>query len=187
MATLTLADPVGVWKVAEQIRLCIHDNLPDTSQGVPDRSCVVWGALAWDDCECGQLAVIIGRRYASGQFPNEGPATSVRGNQIRQSACGLPLVVVQMGASLLRCAPTGEEHHPPTCEDLSAAARWAEEDAWTVRNAVWCCLRSLKDEGLIYDFAFDAQETSGSDGGCMGSLLNFRLGFQNVCNCRDHS
>lgn len=179
----TLSDPVGLWKVADQIRLCVEDNLPDTSQGAPDRSCVVWGSLAWDDCECGQLAVIIGRRFPSGRFPVQGAASSAGGSEIRQSSCGLPLLVVELGVSLVRCAPTGVDEAPPSCADLSAAAMWAEEDAWTVRNAVLCCLRTLKTDKVVYDWQLGAQETQGPAGACMGSRLSVLVGFENVCSC----
>jgi hypothetical protein len=186
---MTAANPVGLWEVAETIRQCIHDELEENATGgAPGRSCVIWGAIAWDDCECGQLTVALGRQFPTGNSPNEGSAALRSGAQHRQSKCGFPIWGQTLTASILRCAPVQDgQGNAPTCEALSEAALRATEDAWRVRNAVVCCLRGLNADGVLYEWAVTGQDAVGPQGACQGSALTMNVFVDNWCNCVEGS
>lgn len=180
---LTAANPTGMWETAETIRLCIMDDLTaSASQGAPNRSCVVWGDVAWDECRCGQLTVAIGRHFPTTASPSESTG------QRRQSKCGFPILGVTLSAMLLRCAPVqGDDGTPPSCQDISDSAMWAAEDAWRVRNATVCCVRDLEQDDAIYDWAVVDQAPVGPMGACVGSRLTVNVFFQHVCSCSEGS
>lgn len=177
------ANPFAAYDIATAIKDCAYDWLSTTTSGAPDRSCVVAGAIAWDDCECGQLAVSLVSNYeASGTTtPRAGTITPGR------RECGPPLFVINFLVSILRCAPTGTNTAPPTCAELDAAARIAAEDAWAVRAGVICCLTEAVKEQLpngtrLYrDFVVGEQSWVGPQGACMGSELPVSVTIDNGC------
>jgi len=180
---VTAANPLATYKIAERLRECVSQRLAETPGGEPERSCVVAGHVAWDDCECGQLTVSIVRTYFSSNFPNEGnvdPAPA--GNR----GCGPPLMVVEYDITILRCAPIGDSDDlAPTCEALDAAAQVAAYDAWAVRWGAHCCLKAWaksNDPNIsIADFVFRGQEFVGPSGMCQGSTLKVLVGLINAC------
>lgn len=183
----TAREPLALYEVAETLRVCAHQRLLDTAAGEPARSCVTAGAVAWDDCECGQLVVSIVRDFLSNSFPAQSAdiATSSR------AQCGgSPLLVVEYNISILRCVPgTDDNGNPPSCEALDLAAQHATEDAWAVRHATWCCLNELrktKDENNfteIVDFIVLDQTFVGPQGLCGGSALRALVAINNACIC----
>lgn len=180
---VTTADPLAVYRIAERLRECVAERLLDTPEGAPARSCVIAGAIAWDDCECGQLVVSMRRAYFSTNFPNEAPSPPAPAGY---GPCGPPLMVAEYGISILRCAPSGGEGpEPPTCAELSTAAQSAAEDAWAVRWGAHCCLKSWRGsndpEVGITDYVFRGQPFVGPMGMCQGSELTVLVGIINAC------
>lgn len=178
------SQPLAIYNVAESLRLCASEWLENTPEGTPDRSCVVAGQIAWDDCECGQLIVSIGRNFFSSNFPTEGNTPPAPPGNAR--GCGPPLLVAEFIVSILRCAPSGGEGPaPPACSELDTAAQSAVHDAWAVRWGVHCCLKSWAgsndQEVSIADFILRGQSFVGPQGMCMGSELNVVVGIINAC------
>ena len=57
----------GKWyTVAETLRQAVHTELTTT----PQRSGVVPGQIAWDECDCGLLAVSVAQIYLTETFPD---------------------------------------------------------------------------------------------------------------------
>lgn len=177
-------NPFAAYDLAVLMRQCIEPFLETTTSGMPDRSCVTAGAIAWDDCECGQLIVSIVNGFESGNnFEDSSGSTTVG-----RRGCGPPKFVFSYLVSMLRCAPTmGEAGEPPSCVDLDAAARVAVEDAWAVRAGLVCCLTSLVKDRLpngtkrIVDFTLGTQTFVGPNGLCQGSEVPVTIAIQNGC------
>lgn len=184
------SNPLAIYDIAKNLLDCVADKLADTEAGAPARRCVVTGALAWDDCECGQLAVVINRAFSSDSFPTEGISTAA-GSMF---PCGGRLLGIEYTVSILRCAPTGgDDPAPPTCPDIDAASQTAVIDAWAVRTAALCCLNSwastrdpVTNQKIIDSFVINDQPFVGAEGMCMGSELNITVGIANACiDCGD--
>lgn len=184
----TNANPFAMHDIATKIKDCIVPYLEGTTEGLPDRVCVTAGLIAWDDCECGQLAVTMVRKNEV-NTPNV-PRTAAPDPGRR--GCGPPLMQMDFLVSMLRCAPTGPENEagiaePPSCQQLDDAARIATEDAWAVMAGTICCLSAaVKDRlpngtHLYTDFTIGTQTFVGPNGACMGSELPVSVVIQNGC------
>lgn len=177
------ANPFAVYDIAQHIKECVLERLATTTDGVPDRACVISGELAWDNCECGQLTVAIIDEYESSGTSLARSTTESPGRR----ECGPPLYTANYVVTMLRCAPTGTTTGPPTCDELEAFARGATEDAWAVRAAVICCLSSaIKDRlpngtKLYRDFVVGTQTRVGPQGACGGSALPVAVTIDNGC------
>lgn len=177
------ANPFAVYDIAVRIRDCVMEWLATTTDGEPKRACIVAGAIADDNCECGQLAVSMQSNYESSgtNLPRSGTTTPGR------RECGPPLFTADFLVSILRCAPTGTQAAPPTCAELDASARGAAEDAWAVRAGVICCLSAaIRDRlpngtKLYTDFVVGQQNWVGPRGACVGSELPVSVTIQNGC------
>lgn len=184
MPQLPMLSPTVTWETAETIRLCIDEAVSLADAGAPKRSCVIWGQIAWDSCQCGQLTVAIGQTFFTGDTQGQNARTTPSGAVAHQSRCGGQLVGVQMTATMLRCSPIQDERgNPPACEALSSAAFILAEDEWRMRNALVCCLRGLKEQDKVHDWIFPGVTAVGAEGGCAGSQANFTVFFTNWCNC----
>lgn len=177
-------NPFAGYDIAVNIKECIEPYLAGTTEGLPNRSCVTSGDIAWDDCECGQLIVSMQTAYESDNFPSEAAISEFPGRR----SCGPSIFVFTYLVSMLRCAPTfGPSGEPPTCSKLDTAARIAAEDAWAVRAGVVCCLteavkeRQADGTKLYVDFTMGTQTFVGPDGLCQGSTLPVTVGIQNGC------
>jgi hypothetical protein len=154
--------------LAELINV-VSDALAATDAGRPDRTCVVPGQIAWDDCECGQLATTIVQWFFSDTFPGDTtPSTAV------QTPCRAAWVVAECTMSILRCAPqpVGDDL-APTCAKLSAAALTQAIDAHVVRRTVACTLAEWADEYRLVEYTIGAQTSVGPEGMCVGSEITF--------------
>jgi len=159
---------------------CARVELAATAAGAPDttRVCAVPGALAWDECQCGQLSGTITRIYRSSQFP--------AGAQLVSTArgCGPPYVVADMAITILRCAPTVDSgSRGPTCDQLEDAARTWFADAFAVRHGVMCCAEDMKVANTVAAFALGSQHALGPEGGCVGSELAVSVGMWDRTCC----
>jgi hypothetical protein len=151
---------------------CVYDALGDTAAGVPNRFCpLVPGEIAWDECDCGQLAGTINDVFPSGNFP-------AAANDTPQSKCGSPLIVVSASMSLVRCVPTANNSgKAPTCANLLAAAVTLEIDRFTARRALRCCLVAMYTRFEIANFSISAATSVGPEGACAGFVMPFSIAF----------
>lgn len=168
--------PLSLYDLTETILGCVCAALDEVAAqvpgqpGCPARACVVPGTPAWDECAdpCGddvggQLTVHFARTYPSTRFPQED--LEVRG----QPGCKPPpTTAAELVVTLLRCAPTPTEHGcPPSCEELSAAAKVVHIDAMTIPSALECCLpHTAGRRGRR--FVMGQQRAIGPEGGCVG-------------------
>ena len=159
---------------------CVRLELAATDAGAPERVCLlVPGAIAWDKCDCGQLAATITKFYWSSAWPNQATNPDPRGQ------CEVPYLVADVRISILRCAPQGlVRGEPPTCDQLLAAARVWDDDAQAVRNGVGCCLTAMKrNDPELFEFALREQTSVGPQGACVGSELNLSIGIASALCC----
>ncbi|MDN3056845.1 hypothetical protein PH213_20285 [Streptomyces sp. SRF1] len=176
--------PHSVHDLAEAVLGCVCVALDTAAAdgvegalGCPCRACVIPGAVAWDGCDAiegcggdggapGQLTVSVARIYPAGQnFPAEDRTVQgVRG------CTPPPLTAAELIITLLRCAPVVDEGGcPPSCEELTEAARAVHVDAATVYSALWCCLPGLgPNPRRPRRFTVGGQRIIGPEGGCVG-------------------
>lgn len=136
---------------------------------------LVPGEIAWDECQCGQLAQTI-----SSVVPSESPPTPAV--DVRSSACGPGAVVVNVTLSLTRCV-TGvdDDGNAPSCEDLDDEAVLLETDRWLVRRAVACHLEVLRRAYTVFSYGVNAATSVGPQGGCAGIQLTYWLSLSDDC------
>lgn len=150
----------------------IHAALAGTLGGQPDRACVVPGAIAWDQCDCGQLAISSSRWFYSENFPIEtGPGTQT-------TPCMMPYLVGEFVIQLIRCMPSPQGRDTfVACSRLSAAARILIEDAYVVLATTRDILCVLRSNDTIVEFTFGEQTSVGPEGGCGGTELRVLVGL----------
>lgn len=169
---------LAIQQLAETVLACVCSTLEATAAeitdqpGCPCRACVVPGPPAWDGCAdpCGpqdghggQLTVHVARIYPTASFPAEDRTL------LGSRGCAMPATAVDLVVTLLRCAPTVDEHGcPPTCEELAAAARIVHVDTASVYNALLCCLPSTGTRRRGPQFVMGAHRVLEVQGGCMG-------------------
>lgn len=147
----------------------IDAALTDTDGGNPDRVVITSGAIAWDECECGQLAASIGRSYLSDAFPAE---------QAAAMNCDAVYSVKDITIELIRCAPSAiVPALAPTPDALQDAARILVTDADIVRRTAYCTLQGLNDSYDIGAFLVRGQQSRGPEGGCVGTALRVSIGL----------
>lgn len=176
--------PSSIHDLAEGVLGCVCAALDaaavdgvEGALGCPCRACVVPGLPAWDGCDgldggCdggppGQLTVNVRQVFPTS--PDRFPAvdTSVQGVR----GCAPPHATgVELVITLLRCAPVMDETGcPPSCEELTEAARAVHVDAATVYSALYCCLPGLSpNPRRPRRFVLGAQQILGPAGGCVG-------------------
>lgn len=166
-------------EVAEALVACALVGVDTDGELEIRRSGVVPAAIAWDDCQCGQLVISEVRRFPSREFPLE--------EVDHQEHCGEPWIVVEYIMSLTRCVPiSSASGQAPTMAQLGTAAFQLSKDMTDLRRAVYCCLQALYDDlgdETIDAFQLGAQPTIGPEGGCAGSELTVLVGWTNDCGC----
>lgn len=171
-----ITDPAAMFEIADRLRVCIEEQIsPEMA-----RSCVISGEIAWDDCECGQLAVSVDQMFPYSQFPEPG---SIDGTQ---GPCGTPTWGFGLTVSLLRCSPETEDESPPPCNELAIAAQQSIEDAVLANNALRCCLAGMRKDREIVDFNLGTTEFVGGEGLCQGSNTTVVIGIGGGCPCDSH-
>lgn len=159
--------------VVTGIGQCIVDELNATpeSGGVPANMRIAYlvpGEIAWDSCECGQLALSIVRDFPTVTFPVDDSLNPVKGG------CMTRTLGYEVTVSLTRCVPGPQKSgKPPTVESLYAAALVVEGDAWAVENGIACCLASLKNDRTILDYRYGGVRRVGPEGACAGVEATF--------------
>jgi hypothetical protein len=174
----TFYTPLTFFQVVTGIGECIRAELAATDAGAPERVCLsVPGAIAWDGCDCGQLALTVNRIYGSRTFPAEGADVA------NEQSCGMPLAVADVTVSVVRCvAGPDDQGNPPSCEQLLADARTWHADVYAVRHAVACCLRDMVDNNQVVEWQLNATAAAGPEGLCAGSTTQMFIGLD-ACLC----
>jgi hypothetical protein len=163
--------------VVETLRGCVLAALAATDAGAPARVCEVAGQLAWDNCDCGVLAVTVDRMYPSTMFPQQAPPVQLA------AACPPPYEAVDLAVTVLRCAPGPDgQGRSPSCTQLDAASLTWFLDVDAVRQALACCLVGLRDADTVVDFVLRDTVPLGPEGGCVGSETRLAVGLAN-CPC----
>jgi len=170
----TDAVPTAAYDLAVIVRDCIAARLATDGLPAPARACVTVGEIAWDECPCGQLAVSLIELFPSETFPTFTLAPTVR--------CPPKLTVAHYTVELVRCANTGSDISPPTCQALAADALLAVRDAHAVRAGITCCLDQAAAARSIVDYALGRQVMIGPQGGCVGSRTDLYIGLM-ACGC----
>lgn len=149
------------YTVASRLEQAIYAELSVT----PDRHGVVPGAIAWDECDCGLLAVSVGTIYPTEQFPN--PTQARVGN-----ACDAPWEAAEIIMQIVRCAPNPDDPlAAPTTAELDAAAREVLTDAYEMMRAVSTTLCQMNKDREISDYLMRPLTPQGPAGGCVGNEL----------------
>jgi hypothetical protein len=149
------------YDIAVALKAESERRLRRTIGGVPERSCVVPGAIAWDDCQCGQLSISILQTWPGVTFPGD-PGTG----SATLGPCQVGWLMSQLVIQVARCAPNPGPDGVVPCSALEQGARVTAEDAMAIREAAFCGLQFLKDRDD--DFIVRGQVTVGPEGGCMG-------------------
>jgi hypothetical protein len=148
------------YTVAETLRQAVHAEL--TTE--PERSSVVPGAIAWDECDCGLLAVSVARIFLTETFPDE--LSRRIGN-----ACDAPYEVGEVVIQVVRCAPNPDDIDPPTTAALDASAQEVLRDAYQMLKGVSVLLCEMNRDRDIADFMVRPLTAQGPSGGCVGNEL----------------
>ncbi|MDK1473609.1 hypothetical protein QNO07_09275 [Streptomyces sp. 549] len=162
-----ITGPLKWYTVAETIRAAVHADLTVT----PQRSGVVPGAIAWDECDCGMLAVAQNRVYLSDAFPE--PSTAPAG-----ARCDAAWEVGEYVLQLIRCAPNPQgQSLAPEVVALDASAQEVMRDTYEVLKAMSETLCRMHDARDISDFQLLPLTSQGPEGGCVGVEVVFLIGL----------
>jgi len=175
-------DFTKIYRVGGLLLDCACAKLQLTEAGCPARRCLVPGIEpeAANCCEGeGQLTVNVARSYPSRKFPV--PDLGVPVN------CDVPWDVVTFNVVVFRCMPTGDRHHPPTCDQLDDTAFTVMSDMAAVRAGVACCLRDIDTVSPIlgdgYTWGLGDHASVGPEGGCVGTNLTVLVGIPTCWEC----
>ena len=114
-----ITGPLKWYTVASTLEQAVYAELTTK----PDRHGVVPGAIAWDECDCGILAVSVAQVFLSESFPDQ--AARPVGN------CDAPYEVGEVVIQVVRCAPNPEDPlTAPTVAELDASAQEVLRDAY---------------------------------------------------------
>lgn len=162
-----ITGPLKWYEVAETVRLAIMAELTT----LPNRSSVVPGAIAWDECDCGLLAISLARIHLSDQFPQQ--------LTTRIGACDAAWEVGEYVVQLIRCAPNpdGVDDLAPSTAALDASAQEILTDAYELLKSVSEKLCEMKRDRDVIDFFLAPLTSQGPSGGCVGNELRFLVGL----------
>jgi len=159
------------WYVlAETLRQALHADLTLK----PDRSGVVPGAIAWDECDCGLLAVSYAQIYPSETFPDL--ILNPAGN------CDASVEVIELVIQLIRCAPNpgtdlSGNDLAPSVAALDASAQEALRDAYELIQSVRETLCQMQENRDILEYLLRPLTPQGPSGGCVGNELRVFVGL----------
>ena len=156
-----ITGPLKWYTVAAALETAVYAELTTK----PDRHSVVPGAIAWDECDCGLLAVSVAQIFLSNQFPDQVAAPA----GIR---CDAAWEVGEFVIQVIRCAPNPEgDDLAPTTAALNASAQEVLQDAYEMLKAASETLCSMEDARDISSFMLRPRTAQGPSGGCVGNEL----------------
>lgn len=149
------------YTVATRLRDAVYAELTTK----PTRSGVVPGAIAWDECDCGLLAVSVARIFLTEAFPDE--LSRRIGN-----ACDAPYEVGEFVIQVIRCVPgASDQTIAPTVAELDTSAREILRDAYEMLKGASVELCEMNDSRDIADFMLRPLTAQGPTGVCGGNEL----------------
>jgi hypothetical protein len=170
-----LRGSLAVYTVASLLVTGIADALDLAGAEPLNRACVVPGEIAWDDCQCGTLAITARRFFLSDEFPQGALGQAL----IRASPCDLPWLVAELAIQVIRCAPTPTGTAlSPSCEQLATAAQVLLVDQYVTLTTTVAILCDLRTSDSIIDYVLGEQTSVGPEGECVGTELVALVGFQ---------
>lgn len=136
-----------------------------------DRHGVVPGAIPWDACDCGMLAVSVGPIYLSDTFPEPMEA-------VISSACSAAWEVAEIVFQVIRCAPQpeGQNLYPSVAVQTAAAQLMDIDGAELVKYAAQKLCEMMRDDEIV-DHLIGTATPQGPEGGCVGYQLNVLVGL----------
>lgn len=161
-----ISGPLKWYTVAETLRQAIDAELSAPVQ----RSGVVSGDIAWDECDCGLLAVTVFQIYPSETFPDL--LTDISGN------CDASHEVAEIIIQVIRCAPQPEgQDFAPSVAALDASAQEVNRDAYEMITAARETLCAMQSDRDIYAFILRPLTSRGGSGACVGNELRVFVGL----------
>lgn len=157
----------------EAVLASVRGKLSVTPTGWPEtaRNSIVPGALAWDNCECGLLAIEWQTANYTAAFPNPRPVLA--------DGCK-PYLALQLLVTVLRCAPNpGQQGEAPSPEALTAATIVQLDDVEALLSGTAEAASTLEDNNVILQYSLGAVTPVGPQGGCVGVTQQMHLGFAN--------
>jgi len=162
-----ITGPLKWYTVASTLEQAVYAELTTK----PDRHSVVPGAIAWDECDCGLLAVSVGPINVSENFPD--PVQRRIGN-----GCDAPYEAALITIQVIRCTPTHDDSGiAPTPAALDASAQEILRDAAEMMKAVSVKLCQMNDDRDIADFVMPTLTPQGPTGACGGNELRAIVGL----------
>jgi hypothetical protein len=156
-----ITGPLKWYTVAEALRVAVDAELTVP----PARSSVVPGAIAWDECDCGLLAVSVAQVFLSDRFPDQvGAPAGIR--------CDAAYEVGEFVIQIIRCAPGADgQSLAPTTAALDASAQEVLRDAYETLKAASETLCTMQDARDISSFMLRPLTAQGPSGDCVGNEL----------------
>lgn len=156
-----ITGPLKWYTVAAALETAVYAELSIK----PARHSVVPGAIAWDECDCGVLAVSVAQIFLSDRFPDQVAAPA----GIR---CDAAWEVGEFVIQVIRCAPNPPDSlTAPTTAELDASAQEVLRDAYEMLKATSETLCSMEDDRDISSFMLRPLTAQGPSGGCVGNEL----------------
>lgn len=168
--TQSLVGYGAFFDILQRLQKAIVTEMQDHA-GRPNRSVIMPGAIAWDDCDdCGLLALSTVRTYLSNEFPIENSVTAQRQGAI---------LCADMVITVVRCAPQPQGNSTsPNVDALETTAAQVLDDAFSVLCVTTNLLQDLTDTYIIHDFMVRSQLFQGPAGACVGSDTLFVVGIE---------
>lgn len=158
MAMIT--GPLKWYTVASRLEQAVYAELTTK----PARHGVVPGSIAWDECDCGLLAVSRVQTYLSDSPPD--PVAQPFGN------CDAVYEVAELVLQVIRCVPgAGDQTLAPTVAELDASAQGVERDGYELLKAVSVELCQMNTDREISGFMLRPMTAQGPSGVCGGNEL----------------
>lgn len=170
-----LRGPDAFYQIGSAILEGVEAALEDSTGGPVNRSGMVPGEVAWDECDCGLLTGTLARTYRSDTFPQVTQA----GVTSDLSACDPPWRVGELVLLVVRCAPVPAEGQlAPSAEALDAAAAVLVSDEYVLDTAARSRLCELRRDDQIIDFVMLGVSSVGPGGGCVGVQLRVHVAVE---------
>lgn len=175
--------PTRVCDVASQLVTGVASAINAATPSSPlHRVLFQFGEVAWDNCQCGLLALTINRTYTSREFP-------VDTSQQRRGNCDVGYVVVDAQLSVVRCISVeGDDSAnplvtPPKVTDVEAETRLRFVDEYTAWTTLGSMLNQMYEASpqQIAEYLISDATSLGPQGGCGGVVIGFKYGFTRDC------